>query len=273
MNVKKSLFNAAFILSPVLFATGCGVQSSSSSTKVSNGKDLPESEYPAVVMLYDKVKKGVCTGTFIDAETVITAAHCTMGGKVVNKSTGEVEGSIAIIEMGDKAKKETKVIAESVAVYRNPVWDDEFKKTQVNKYDLAILKFPKGTAKATRGLSPNGAVRGDNITIIGYGLNFVPERNKKPETESIGTKRLGMNTVALIRDGFINFSGQVKTTTGDGTNANAAPGDSGGPMFNEEGELVGITSGGGRLFGRGISLYIDLRSDVSQDFLSIHGIN
>ena len=34
-----------------------------------------------------------------------------------------------------------------------------------------------------------------------------------------------------------------------------------------------VADGGGRLFGRGISLYIDLSSDVSQDFLAIHGIN
>ena len=247
---------------------GCGRASDTKShVKVSNGKDIAETEYPAVILLFDQTKGALCTGTFISDTTVITAAHCTMGSNDIDAKTGKVNHTLYLARVIDIKQKKLEKIATSVAVYRNPQWDAEFKKQQVNKYDLGVVVFPAGTARGIAQISSDTPAQGDELTIVGYGLNYVPKNEKDIDVSSVGKKRLGHNSVAQLQDGFIYFSGAVKTTSADGSNANASMGDSGGPMFIND-KLVGITSGGGRtIFGTGASVYIDLSSDISKDFL------
>lgn len=264
--MKKSRMITVALLT-IGFMWGCG-QDGSSDLKVTNGKDIEKSVYPAVILLLDSAKGAICTGTFIDDETVITAAHCTMGGEDVDPVTGRVDHTISLVEMIDPAEKKVKKIADSVAVYRNPEWDKAFEKRQVNKYDLGVIKFPKGTSQNYRKISSKQAAAKDEFTIVGFGLNYVPKDQNDMDPSSAGIKRMGKNKVESLSEGFIMFNGALKTTTADGTNVNASSGDSGGPMFID-GKLVGVTSGGGRdILGRGVSLYIDLHTDISKDFLA-----
>ena len=251
---------------------GCGRASDlKSTTKVSNGKDITETEYPSVIMLFDQTKGALCTGTFISDTTVITAAHCTMGSSDIDAKTGKVNHTLYLARLIDIKQKKLEKLATSEAVYRNPQWDAEFKKQQVNKYDLGVVVFPKGTGKGISELASETPAQGDELTIVGYGLNYVPKDEKDVDVSSVGKKRVGFNSVAALQDGFIYFSGALKTTTADGSNANASMGDSGGPLFVGD-KLAGVTSGGGRtLFGTGASVYIDLNSDISKGFL--HSMN
>ncbi|MBQ49245.1 MAG: hypothetical protein CMP10_17845 [Zetaproteobacteria bacterium] len=269
MKLSKTLALSSLVLGSLI---GCGQATQDSSLTVSNGQDIDESEYPAVVMLYDAAKGALCTATFVTDDTVLTAAHCTMGGEVVDKKTGKVDHSIQLVRMLDPKTRKVKVLAESVEIYRHPKWDEAFKTKQVNEYDIGTIKFPTGTAKAVAEIGDTPS-RGDEITIVGYGLNYVPRNQNDIDPSSVGVKRKGTNDVSMLNGGFIYFFGNTKTTDGDGTNVNAAPGDSGGPMFNEAGQLVGVTSGGGRLLGRGVSLYIDLKSEMSKNFLNSRGLN
>ncbi|MBF0443919.1 MAG: trypsin-like serine protease [Oligoflexales bacterium] len=253
---------------------GCGsVRDISSELTVTNGKVISEGEYPEVILLHDPAAGAICTGTFIKDDTVLTAAHCTMQGKEIDKTSGKVNHTIYWAEVvADGEKRKAEKIAASTAIYRNPLWDEEFKKQQVNKYDLAIVEFPPGTAKATARISSQKVKEGDTLTIVGYGLNYVPKSKTEIDKTSAGVKRMGTNKVSNLYRGFIYFSGATETTTADGTTVNASMGDSGGPLFID-GNLAGITSGGGRdLFGRGASLYIDLQTEESKAFLGGLGI-
>jgi len=249
---------------------GCGQAYNINSTeKVSNGKDISESEYPSVILLFDQTKGALCTGTFISDTTVLTAAHCTMGSSDIDLKTGKVNHTLYLARVIDIKQKKLEKLATSVAVYRNPKWDAEFKKQQVNKYDLGVVVFPKGTAKGISELSSVSPTQNDELTFVGYGLNYVPKNEKDIDTSSVGKKRVGYNNVAALKDGFIYFLGSVKTTTADGSKANASMGDSGGPLFINN-KLSGVTSGGGRtIFGGSASVYIDLSSDVSNEFLDL----
>lgn len=258
--VKRSLQ----IGSLAMFLGACGSAPQNSDIKITNGSEIKETEEPGVVMLYDKSKGAMCAGSFIDDQTVVTAANCTMSGKVENSKTGRVNLTLSLVRPVEGKKLE--FVADSIEVYRNPMWDDEFERQQANMYDLGVVRFPAKTAVEFKKISSVGAKRGDEVSMVGYGLNYLPKRGETPNPESAGVKRVGYNKIDMTGQGFLYSYGQTDSTDASGQNANAAPGDSGAPLFLE-GQLVGITIGGGRVLGRGISLYVDLHSKTSKAFM------
>lgn len=268
MKMKRILMSGLLSASSILALNACGTQEEeTSSQKITNGREIANDEYPSVVMLYDAKIGAICTGTFIADDTVISAAHCTMSGKI--DAAGNVTGAkLAIVNVKNLALGQVELVAETVKMVRNPLWEKNGK--NVNKWDLSILTFPKGTAKAVSDLATAKPKNNDAFTIVGYGLN---QSKNLFDGSTAGIKRIGSNNVQSVSDGFIMFKGQSATTTADGTKSSASGGDSGGPLFIN-GKLAGITSGGGAdWFGLGsssTSLYVDLSSPESQAFLSAH---
>ena len=230
-----------------------------SKIKVTNGTEISTEEFPGVVLLYDAKIGSICTGSFITETIVLTAAHCTMGGEI--DSDGDVDHELQLVEIEDNDKSKARVVATSTRVVRNPLWD--FAGRNVNRYDLGVVFFEPGVAKEILPIASEPAKVGDDFVIVGYGLNT----SSSKDPSSAGIKRMGQNRVSAIQEGFIQFDGKSKTTSADGTDVAAGSGDSGGPLFIE-GQIAGVTSGGGwGGFGRTVSLYIDLHSSTSRDFL------
>lgn len=260
--MKKTLMRGLVSVGFVALLGACGGAEQDSASKITNGKVLGDSDYPSVVLLYDAKLGAICTGTFINETTVISAAHCTEGGKV--DATGKVTGSLSIINVKDLAAGQAELVATSTAIVRNIQWDKAGK--NVNKYDLSLITFPAGSAKAVSSLAASSPKAGAQLTIVGYGLN---QSKNLADGSSAGVKRIGANTVTSVSAGFIQFSGQSTTTTANGSNSSASAGDSGGPLF-VDGKLAGITSGGGSagLFSsKTTSMYIDINSADSKAFL------
>lgn len=264
MKKVSGIVKSAVSLVVVGLIAACGTAPADrSEVKVTNGREVGEAEYPSVVLLYDSVQGGICTGTFITPTVVLSAAHCTMAGNV--DADGNVDSKLAIIKITDPVNKKAEFIAESVSIVRNPLWDKNGR--NVNKWDLSLITFPAGTSKAVSDLAAVQAKAKDKFTIVGYGLNQMKDMSNG---DSAGVKREGANSVSSVTGGFIQFTGKDSTTTGDGTDVSSASGDSGGPLFIN-GKVAGVTSGGGwGGFGRTRSLYIDLWSAESQAFLSKH---
>lgn len=257
MSLLRTVKTLSVALGLGLALSNCGTEATTD-IKVANGTVIPETSFPSVVLLYDQ-KGSICTGTFVTEEIVLTAAHCTMSGDV--DAEGNVDLTLGIIEVEDMSAGKAKLVAKSTKIVRNTAWDKAGR--AVNRYDLGLVYFPAGTAKALSKISSSPARRGDDFTIVGYGLN---QTNDLSDGSSAGTKRAGDNTVSSVSGGFIQFYGATKTSTGDGSNASSSSGDSGGPLFID-GDIAGVTSGGGNSFGRARSMYIDLHSSTSREFL------
>ena len=209
--MKRMLFFTAFLI----VASGC-VKTDTSATKLDNGSRVFKDDsdtIPGVVYI------GGCTSTAVSDSTLITAAHCVAGGKQVC-----IAGSMT----SDQGKG---ACSNNVTVPNNYV-----AATQDPEPDFAVVIFPANTFKYYFPLSLNKLNREDPVLLVGYS-RLVNLNQPNPENDdNKGTKRWGRN---LIRS---NQRGYSTVLDGTSNGVGLSQGDSGGPMFNYNCELVGAAS-------------------------------
>ena len=228
---------AAVALLAVLTPGACNHAQDGSGVDVTNGLDINEGTYPAVVQIL--MGNASCTGTFVSETTMITAAHCVLEGDEIR--------SVRVAQTGAQSTK--------ILVHPNATGN-------VGGEDLTVVIFPRQPGQKVMPLSKRKPQAGDAITIVGYGLSDVSQNN------SAGTKRLGKNKLLDASGNELVFGGELRNVgaAGNGENSASASGDSGGPMFISD-ELVGVTSGGTTQDDTKYSFYVNLLSASNQAFL------
>jgi len=204
------------LLSLVLFMFSCGVENKQSNTQVVNGVETVS--YPAVASLKlfrSNGSVGLCTGTFIQRDLILTASHC-------------VDGVVGVEALGHQAVK----------IVSNKDYSYTFSGLP---HDFAFVKFAKNISEYTMRVSNKRLKEGSPLTLVGYGVN-----NYRPYRSGAGKKRIGFNTYKLndyLERGIVQFEGYQITQTERGTyfNASVGQGDSGGPLISN-GEIVGVAS-------------------------------
>ena len=209
--------------------------------------DVHNKETSGVAMTYTSFdsngSKQVASGSgvFIAPNVMVTVAHNYLD-KDKASGSGYVRGgnsAQSYVVMNSDAEKRNNTSANGTSDiipkgnihYYN---QKEFAKSYEN--DLAAVVTERPVEAMTNGEDKpremGVASQGDNITLVGYPNDFSP-------------KRLSEATKARLKDGkMYKISGtlsNLNTTTGDGTyNTSALGGFSGGPIFNDKGEVVGI---------------------------------
>ena len=251
----------------------CGASpDSASNLKVTNGAKAG-SAFPAVVSLNLQAGHTAglwCTGTFVNDSQVVSAAHCIVA---VLDGGGDASSMKFVNEHSDGSV--TEVSALKFAYHPDYVNDP----TVLNKNDIAVLTFPKGSAPAAVKLYGGRPKVGQDFTIVGFGLNDYERDTQGNQVGSGGgVKRMGTNKIQRISDGMIEFTG-VPTAADEvipqGQSVASGSGDSGGPLLIE-GALAATTSGGGLTSvwaGRyyktlKASSYVDLNLPSNRSFLA-----
>jgi hypothetical protein len=210
--------NSRSLVPSILIILSCGACSAptASHLDITNGK--PTLRHPAIVQLEDNGR--TCTGTFILPNVLITAAHC-------------IDNDLSPLSVAALGGASSKTVVD-------PAFDGTFP-----QHDVALAFFSRAVVDDVMNLDFNEPKIGDTVTMIGYGRNFY-----KTETQDAGLtgiKRIGSNNIIHVTDHAIAVIGTKDAFAPglqqpDGTHSGLGRGDSGGPLLNQAGGIIGIAS-------------------------------
>ena len=274
LNLKTIVIGSAILM--VIF--GCSESfDQDSQSKIVGGKN-DEISFPAVAELGIEDKyandnwRSFCTGTFVSSDLFLTAAHCITG----------IDSYIKAYNMPKKLFVrspilENKISSEIVilAPDSDKLQDKNGRRVPEYRYtDLAFIKFAANTIPSNliAKIATQEPTKGEDVTLIGYGHDTF-------DTEYYmhtggGVRRVGKSKFNGYLDEemktTINVAGIVSTKSLEkhpDLGASTLPGDSGGPLFNAKGEIIGILSSGYDYDDINYSLYVNVNFQKSRDFI------
>jgi hypothetical protein len=168
-----------------------------------------------------------CTGTIVRHDLILTAAHC------FDKGPNKIK--VEVFDSPDSAFTAKKLTSTAILIF--PTYDPKVSSLEKVQNDVAFVVFPSGSF----GDRVIGKVA-KNFPVVNQEVNYVGYGSKICSTPKF-VHKVGL---ARIRDiyhenGNIGFATRLDVPRC----YHMESGDSGGPAFNRNGEIIGILSGGG----------------------------
>jgi V8-like Glu-specific endopeptidase len=269
--------NQIFFAVTLLLSAACKHSGQDASeAKVTNSLDIAASEAPyAIMLLMDN--ETLCTGAWVSKTQVLTAAHCLRN----RKEARIVKPGIFNALFG------YKTLASSTRLS----WHPGYRRSQDVAFDLGVIEFsPAELARlgdvAVVAITAKQPVVGAEITMVGYGNDTIDKELVFGEMRQSGQGplRAGVNTIGALGPGHFVFRGYPSRQAAEanelaaGHQVSAASGDSGGPILDAAGQLLGVVSAGQPIrsgFDQVVqveSLAVDLTSAGAREFLRQHAL-
>ena len=184
-------------------------------TRIITGTECTETNSPVVEVAlgFSDGRSGVCSGTMIASQWVLTAAHCFF----------ENPSSVFVSAGGVSVQGVSAIVHPDVRI------DDQ---NQAVFNDLALIKLANPVNLPTLPLVGSKApVSGDLIDIYGYGLS----EDQSSTNNTVGTLRSGQMRVSEVSANFVD-------AIYDGEGSNTCSGDSGGPALLDVNGQIGLVA-------------------------------
>ena len=165
-----------------------------------------------------------CTGAFVRDDLLLTASHC-------------IDGATRVTVISQSEAFQGRPVSTLFRLHPeaglNPA-GNQIRWDYMTYSDVGFAIFPRGTAPADliAQLASRKPQPGDSVQIVGYGFN----RRLQGEAGKSGIRRFGTNTIHSLQGDDENII--LRPTTG----ATGSQGDSGGPIYNSDQEIIGILS-------------------------------
>lgn len=272
---RRFLAGATLCVTGALAFTSCGSAPSAPAATLEpqvlfGQPDGTQHPNVALLVAYDAANQPLfrCTGTLVDADTILTAGHCV---------ASEPGAQIAYIRAYFDPTVDRRQILSNTGGYvgeavPHPLYGTGFP----NTYDIGVVDLEQAVSRIEPAtIAPEGTLdalatrRGRQSTtfsIVGYGLQGVKPVRIAELTRYAGQVQL-VNLKSALTGGF-NL--QVTSSPGAGTGGSGLCfGDSGGAVFSGE-EIVAVNSFvlNSQCRGSGFSYRTD--TDVAQDFLAAY---
>ena len=243
-----------------------------------DGKLAPDGKYKYQVRLYDSFddKKGSCGGSIVDAQWVLTAAHCLYRGRSETKRA--IEPSEVVIGYGSTDREETTKLAIT-EIHVHPKYaacDGDTACADAAKADIALLRLEepiaeaKSVAIATPDMEAKLLVPGTKVIVTGWGAMWDPfDEDVAKLLAAFGSqakdkvsfpRKLHEVEVEWIDNdtclsAFDAAGGSIEETElcamQAGTRKDSCQGDSGGPLVVPSGDGITFVQVGVVSWGRG----------------------
>ncbi|MCW8889233.1 MAG: S1 family peptidase, partial [Sedimenticola sp.] len=203
----------------------------SKTSSLSSGAAVPVEELEAVGRLPN------CTATLIGQRLVLTAAHCVCPSD--NNAQGcrtRYEFTLTDVYPTDNPStpQDESQIRADVTIAGNVVVHPNYTAGGWLRKDLALIVLDRPVWEVAKGIQPipvaddaHRAKIGETVVLVGYG-----NTGEGCTAGSLGKQWLALSISDIVPDAIrFNHPGLV-----------SCPGDSGGPILNDDGWLVGVAS-------------------------------